>query len=105
MDKQSSSPIETKSKSNVNTKTFSNESSDDNNFYSIDSIYTSDNQIIIDFNSRINKDTIKFFELNQNPIYKDIFDINGSFKGSNSTKLNIDGINKIELLQNKSNQL
>ena len=74
MDKQSSSPIETKSKSNVNTKTFSNESSDDNNFYSIDSIYTSDNQIIIDFNSRINKDTIKFFELNQNPIYKDIFD-------------------------------
>ena len=105
MDKQSSSPSETKSKSNVNTKTFSNDSPNDNNFYSIDSIYTSDNQIIIDFNSRINKDSIKFFELNQNPIYKDIFDINGSFKSSNSTKLNIDGINKIELLQNKSNQL
>lgn len=60
MDKQSSSPIETKSKSNVNTKTFSNESSDDNNFYSIDSIYTSDNQIIIDLTVELIKILLNF---------------------------------------------
>ena len=80
LDKPRSTPNEAKSTSNINTKTFTNDLSNDNNFYSIDSIHTSNNQIIIKFNTRINKDIIKFYELNQNPINKDVFDINGSFK-------------------------
>ena len=44
-------------------------------FYSIKSVYTSNENIIIDFNVDITKDDIKFFKLNQNPVYKNVFDI------------------------------
>ena len=48
-------------------------------FFSIKSIYTSNNTIVIDFNVDINEKDIKFFKLNQNQLYRDVFDINGYF--------------------------
>lgn len=75
------------------------------NTFSIKSVYTSKNQIFIDFDKDINKNDIKYFELNQNPIYKDVFDMNGSFKDAIPTKLDIDGVDKITLGQFKSDVL
>ena len=70
-------------------------------FYSINSVYTSNNNIIVDFNVDINEKDIKFFKLNQNPIYKDVFDINGYFSKAGPTKLDIDGVDKITIGQFK----
>ncbi|MGE0050005.1 MAG: N-acetylmuramoyl-L-alanine amidase [Arcobacter sp.] len=76
-----------------------------NIIYSIKSVYTSNNQIIIDFNVDIDKNDIKFFELNQTSLYKDVFDINGYFKDAIPTKLDINGLDKITLGQFKPNVL
>ena len=70
-------------------------------FYSIKSVYTSKENIIIDFNVDITKDDIKFFKLNQNPVYKNVFDINGYFKDAIPTKLSINSIDKITIGQFK----
>ena len=74
-------------------------------FYSINSVYTSNNNIIVDFNVDINEKNIKFFKLNQNPIYKDVFDINGYFSKAGPTKLDIDGVDKITIGQFKPDVL
>ena len=74
-------------------------------FYSINSVYTSNNNIIVDFNVDINEKDIKFFKLNQNPIYKDVFDINGYFSKAGPTKLDIDGVDKITIGQFKPDVL
>ena len=74
-------------------------------FYSIKSVYTSNNNIIVDFNVDINEKDIKFFKLNQNPIYKDVFDINGYFSKAGPTKLDIDGVDKITIGQFKPDVL
>jgi N-acetylmuramoyl-L-alanine amidase len=76
-----------------------------NTKYSIQSVYTKNNNIIIDFNVDMDKNDIKFFELKQSPLYKDVYDIKGYFKDAVPTKLSIDGVNKITLGQFKPNVL
>ena len=83
----------------------SNETSANNLYYSVKSVYTSNNSIIIDFNVDINEKDIRFFELNQNPIHKDVFDINGYFKDAGPTKLAINGIDRIAIGQYKPDVL
>ena len=76
-----------------------------NNKYSINSVYTENDSIIVNFNNRISKNTIKFFELKRGNIYKDVFDINGNFKDAQPTVLKINNIKKISIGQFKPNTL
>lgn len=72
-----------------------------NVLFSINSIYTSNNNIIIDFNVDINESFIKSFDLIEKSSYRKIFDIKGYFKDAIPTKLGLNGINKITLGQFK----
>lgn len=72
---------------------------------SIQSIYTFENTIVINYARNISKDIIKFFELKQTPLYKDVFDLKGSYSHVKSTKLKIKGVEKIVVGQFKSNVL
>lgn len=76
-----------------------------NSEYSISSVYTQDNSIVVNFNNKISKKYIKFFELHQENIHKDVFDINGNFKDARPTVLKIDGIKKISIGQFKPKTL
>ena len=80
-------------------------SSNKDSYNSIKSVYTSNNTIVIDFNVDINEKDIKFFKLNQNPIYKDVFDINGHFRDAEPTRLAINGADKIGIGQFKPDVL
>ena len=73
--------------------------------YSIKSVSTLNNSIVVDFNVDITKNDIKFYKSkdSSNPQY--IFDINGYFKNANPTKLSINGIKNITLGQNKPDVL
>jgi N-acetylmuramoyl-L-alanine amidase len=73
--------------------------------YLIKSVYTKDNSVIVNFNTRISKDFIKFFELKRGSIFKDVFDIKGNFKDAKPTKLRLSSVNKISIGQFKSNTL
>ena len=90
---------------NQTSNSSSSSSSNSDLFYSIKSVYTSNDNIIVDFNVDISEKDIRFFELNQNPIYKDVFDINGYFKDAAPTKLNINGVDKIVIGQFKPDVL
>lgn len=92
--------IEIKSNTKVNNNT-----NNQKILYSIQSVYSKNNQIIIDFNVDITQEDIKAFKLNQPPLYKNVFDINGYFKDAIPTKLSIDGIEKITLGQFQPNVL
>lgn len=76
-----------------------------NSKYSIKSVYTQDNSIVVNFNNKISKKYIKFFELNQGNIYKDVFDINGNFKDAKPTVLKLDNVKKISIGQYKPKTL
>ena len=97
-------PVTSKKRS-TQSENFDSSSSNKDLFYSINSVYTSNNNIIVDFNVDINEKDIKFFKLNQNPIYKDVFDINGYFSKAGPTKLDIDGVDKITIGQFKPDVL
>ena len=97
-------PVTSKKRS-TQSENFDSSSSNKDLFYSIKSVYTSNNNIIVDFNVDINEKDIKFFKLNQNPIYKDVFDINGYFSKAGPTKLDIDGVDKITIGQFKPDVL
>jgi N-acetylmuramoyl-L-alanine amidase len=84
------------------TKTTNNSN---NKLFSIESVHTSNNDIIIDFNEDINNSYIKFFELNQTKSFRNVFDIAGYYKDAIPTKLDIDGVDKITLGQFKPNVL
>lgn len=73
--------------------------------YAIDNVYTQGNRVIVDFNVDITKDDIKFFELKQSPLSKDVYDISGYFKDAAPTKLEMDGVEKITIGQFKPNVL
>lgn len=85
-----------------NTTKINNES---NVKYAIESVYTDGNKVVINFNVDITKDDIKFFELKQNPLTKDVYDINGYFKDAAPTKLSMNGVEKIIIGQFKPNVL
>lgn len=73
--------------------------------YSIKSVYTKDNSIIIKFNKKISKDFIKFYESKTRGTYRDTFDIKGRFKETKPIKLNLNTIDKITISQYKYNTL
>lgn len=76
-----------------------------NLLYSIQSVTSSSNEIIIDFNVDIDKNVVKLFQSNKNSLYKTTFDINGHLKDAIETKLKIEGVNNITLGQIKPNVL
>lgn len=88
-----------------NESTSSSSSSSNDLYYSIKSVYTSGNSIIVDFNVDINEKDIKFFELNQKTVNKDVFDLKGFFKDAAPTKLSINGIDRIAIGQFKPDVL
>ena len=89
---------------NISEKTKSTNNSS-NKLFSINSVRTSDNDIIIDFNEDIDNSYIKFFKLNQTKSFRNVFDITGYYKDAIPTRLEIDGVDKITLGQFKSDVL
>ncbi|MGB6329116.1 MAG: N-acetylmuramoyl-L-alanine amidase [Halarcobacter sp.] len=73
--------------------------------YTIDSVYSKDNQIFIHFKTNITKNYIKFFEKKTKSGNQDIYDIKGSFKDAQPTKLRIKGVKQIVIKQEKQNTL
>lgn len=80
-------------------------SSSNNKLFSINSVYTTNNTIVIDYNVDIDSNYIKFFELNQSNLFRDVYDVTGYFKDAIPTKLKINGVDKITLGQFKSDVL
>jgi N-acetylmuramoyl-L-alanine amidase len=76
-----------------------------NSKYSIKSVYTKNNTIIINFNTKISKNHINFFELKRGSIYKDVFDIKGNFKDAKPTVLKLSSVKKISIGQFKDKTL
>lgn len=76
-----------------------------NKSYSIKSVYTDNNSIIINFRNKISKKTLKFSETKNKNGYQDIFDINGRFKDAKPTKLILDDVKKITIFQYRYNTL
>jgi N-acetylmuramoyl-L-alanine amidase len=76
-----------------------------NTQYSINSVYTRDDSIVVNFKNKISKEYVKFFELNQGNTYKDVFDIRGNFKDAEPTVLKIANIKRISIGQYKANTL
>lgn len=83
-------------------KTINNDS---NILFSIKSVYSKDNSIIVEFNVDISQKDINFFELKPSPLYRDIFDIKGYFKDALATKLAIKSNEKITIGQFKPDVL
>ena len=76
-----------------------------NSNYSIKSVYTKNNTIVILFNKNITSKYLTFFELHYKKLSKDVFDIKGNFKDAKPSKLNIKGIDRITIAQNKKDVL
>ena len=87
------------------SKTVTTSTQNKNVLFSINSVYTSNNNIIIDFNVDIDENFIKSFDLIEKTLYRKVFDINGYFKDAIPTKLELNGINKITLGQFKPDVL
>lgn len=73
--------------------------------YTIRSVKTLGNSIIIDFYDNIDKSFIDFNERKTKYNYYDSFDIKGNFKDASPTKLTIQSIDKITVVQKDSKTL
>ncbi len=73
--------------------------------YTINSVYSKNNQVIINFNTNVTKEYVKFFEKKAKSGNQDIYDIKGSFKDAYPTKLTINGVKQIVIKQEKKNTL
>ncbi|AXH12787.1 N-acetylmuramoyl-L-alanine amidase [Halarcobacter bivalviorum] len=71
----------------------------DNYKYTIKSVESRNNMVIIDFKSPVSKNFIKFSEEKAKSGFQDIYDIKGSFKDAHPTKLKIDGVKQIVIKQ------
>lgn len=67
--------------------------------YDIKSVYTDKNSVIINFNRNISTKDIDFNENKIKNAYQDIFDIKGRFKDAKPTKLELESVDKITILQ------
>jgi len=67
----------------------------------IETIYTFENSIVINYTRAISKDIVRFFELKQKPLYKDVYDIKGNYRYARDTKLKMSGVEKIVVGQFK----
>lgn len=74
---------------------------DSSKIYHIQNIKTSNNQIIITYNTKISDDFIKFFELKQPKYFRDVYDLKGSYSKAKASKLSIKNIDKIVVGQYK----
>jgi N-acetylmuramoyl-L-alanine amidase len=70
--------------------------------YSISSVYTKDNSIVINFSHKVSKKYLTFFENRSKNKYYDIFDIVGNFKDASPTVLKLVGAKRIKISQYKS---
>ena len=82
-----------KHKSNYNSK------------YTIQDVYVQDNMIIIDFNTRITSSYLTFFEQKYSRLTKDVFNIKGTFKKAEETKLKMNNVQKISIAQYKKDRI
>ena len=73
--------------------------------YTIESVVSKNNMVIIDFKTKVSKEYIKYFEQKVKSGYQDVFDIKGSFKDAYPTKLSIDGVKQIVINQEEKNKL
>ncbi|MCP4970679.1 MAG: N-acetylmuramoyl-L-alanine amidase [Arcobacter sp.] len=73
--------------------------------YTIKKVLSKNNQILIEFNTNITKDYIRFFEKKVKNATQDIYDIKGRFKYAHPTKLEIKGVKQIVIKQEKYNTL
>jgi N-acetylmuramoyl-L-alanine amidase len=73
--------------------------------YSIKSVKSEKNMIIIDFKTNITRNYIDFKENKEKGNYQDIFDLKGNFKDAYPTKLKIAGVHQIVITQKDSNTL
>ncbi len=73
--------------------------------YTIKSVVSKANTIVIDFNTHITKDYVRFFEKKVKNATQDIYDIRGRFKDAHPTKLRIKGVKQIVIKQEKYNKL
>ncbi len=73
--------------------------------YTIKSVESRNNMIIIDFKTPITKDFVRFYEKNVKDGQQDIYDIKGRFKDAYPTKLSIPGVKQIVISQEDTNTL
>ncbi|RXK11595.1 N-acetylmuramoyl-L-alanine amidase [Halarcobacter mediterraneus] len=73
--------------------------------YTIESVESRNNMVIIDFKTKISKSYVKFMEKKVNNAYQDIYDIKGNFKDAYPTKLKINGVKQIVIKQEDKNTL
>jgi N-acetylmuramoyl-L-alanine amidase len=73
--------------------------------YSIKQVYQTDNEIVIIFNHKITKKNIRYFTKKSKNSYQYIFDIKGRFKDAYPTKLKINNVDRIKIVQYKYNTL
>ncbi|MGM0518171.1 MAG: N-acetylmuramoyl-L-alanine amidase family protein [Campylobacterota bacterium] len=68
----------------------------------IQSIYTLENNIVINYTKKIEKSYVKrFFELKRDSSTKDVYDLEGNFIYAKDTKISIDGVDNIVIGQFK----
>lgn len=67
--------------------------------YSIKSVYTNGDAIIIEFNHTVSKRYLKYFERKSKKKYYDIFDLKGNFKDAAPTRLSMEGVDRIKVVQ------
>jgi len=73
--------------------------------YTISSVYSKNNMIVINFKTNITKDYVRFFEKKAKSGYQDIYDLKGNFKDAHPTKLSIKGVKQIVIKQEKPHTL
>ena len=73
--------------------------------YSIKQVYQTDNEVVILFNHKVTKKDIRYFTKKSKKAFQYIFDIKGRFKDASPTKLKIENIDRIKIVQYKYNTL
>ncbi len=76
-----------------------------NSMYTIKSVESRDNMVIIEFKTHITREFVKYFEHNAKSGHQDIYDIKGRFKDAYPTKLSINGVKQIVISQKNYNTL
>ncbi|MEA3288767.1 MAG: N-acetylmuramoyl-L-alanine amidase [Campylobacterota bacterium] len=73
--------------------------------YTISDVRAVENTIIVEFNHKINKTYLDFYERKHKSFSRDYFDIKGNFKGAYNKKLKVSGIDKTVIYQHKKDKL
>lgn len=73
--------------------------------HDISSVYTKDNAIIINYNRVVSKRDVDFIEERTRTDHQDIFDLRGVFEHAYETKLQMDGVDKIVIVQKDKNNI